>query len=808
MTFRDLRQAVRALASAPGFTVVVLGVLTLGLGASVAIFSVVDATVLRGLPFDRADRLVAVGGLDVTSGVDGYETPQDFLDWRDQQDVLTGLAASAFGGISLKREGRAAPETLVSSRVTAGLFEVLHVSPIIGRTFTRADETTDGSGLAVISYGLWQRRFGGRADVVGASLPGQLRTFEVIGVMPRGFEFPVADIDPTEVWVPIVFSAADRQRGTDYNRVLHVIGRLRDGVSIGTARARMAAITASLAVTSPRWFEGSHVRVEPLQTFLASGVRTWMVLLLGAVGCVLLIACVNVANLLLARATARERELRIRAALGGSRWDLARVLLAESLVLSIAGTALGVLAASSSLAALRSMLPADVPSLANIAINVRVLLAAAAAALATGIGCGLVPVWHVARLAQRQGLAESARALTASAGRLRLRGALVALEVALASVLLVGAGLFLTSFARVTSIDLGFDYHDVLTMQVRPLEMASSPAEVALMTARHRAAFDAILERVRAIPGVDAAALVGQLPLGGGLVTEGIVVPGQRVPAGEDVEANRVSPNYLLALRIPLLEGRGFTDADRQGSQPVVILNAAAARAYFPGIDPLGQVVEFSGRPWTVIGIVGDIRRDGPEAPPRRQSYRPLAQTDFNGATVVVRTSRDAAAMTPLLRTAVWSQFPDVPLLTATPLEQYLRALLAPRRLNMWLLTLFGGLGVGIAAAGIYGVTSFVVAQRTKEIGIRLALGAQPAAVWGAVVLGASRDLALGLAVGLFGAWLLAALVQRFLFSVSAHAIGVYAVACFVLVTIGILAAFLPARRASHLDPWHALRVE
>jgi putative ABC transport system permease protein len=373
---------------------------------------------------------------------------------------------------------------------------------------------------------------------------------------------------------------------------------------------------------------------------------------------------------------------------------------------------------------------------------------------------------------------------------------------------LIGAGLFLTSFARVTSIDLGFDYHDVLTMQVRPLEMASSPAEIALMTARHRAAFDAILERVRAIPGVDTAALVGQLPLRGDLVTEDVVVPGQHVPAGEDVEVNRVSPDYLRALRIPLLEGRGFTDADRQGSEAVVILNAAAARAYFPGIDPLGRVMEVGGRPWTVVGLVGDIRRDGPEAPPTRQSYRPLAQTDFSGATVVVRTSRDAAAMTPLLRNAVWSQFPDVPLLTATLLEQFLTAMLGPRRLNMWLLTVFGALGVGIAGAGIYGVTSFVVAQRTKEIGIRLALGAQPAAVWSAVVLGASRQLALGLAVGLAGAWLLGTLVQRFLFRVSAHAIGVYAVACVVLVTIGLVAAFLPARRASHLDPLRALRVE
>jgi putative ABC transport system permease protein len=532
------------------------------------------------------------------------------------------------------------------------------------------------------------------------------------------------------------------------------------------------------------------------------------VLLLGAVGCVLLIACVNIANLLLARAIARERELRIRSALGGSGWDLARVLLSESLVLSIGGTTLGVLAASSGVAVLRSSLPADVPSLANIAINGRVLAVAVAAALATGIGCGLMPVWYVARSGRGHVMADSGRSQTASAGRLRMRGALVALEVALASVLLVGAGLFLTSFARVSSIELGFDYHDVLTMQVRPLEFASSPAEVALISARHRAAFDAILERVRAMPGVEVAALVGLLPLRGDLLTADVVVPGRQVPAGEDVEVNRVSTDYLRALRIPLLEGRGFTDADRQGSAPVVILNATAAKAYFSGVDPLGRVIEVGGRPWTVIGVVSDIRRNGPEAPPTRQSYRPMAQSDMNGATLVLRTSLDAATMTPLLTSAVWSQFPDLPLLTARPLEQFLKALLAPRRLNMLLLTLFGGLGAGIAAAGIYGVTSFVVAQRTREIGIRLALGAQPAAVWRAVVLGTSGHLVTGLTAGLGSAWLLATLVQRFLFSVSAHAIGVYAAACVVLVAIGIVAAGLPARRASRVDPLHALRVE
>ena len=478
-------------------------------------------------------------------------------------------------------------------------------------------------------------------------------------------------------------------------------------------------------------------------------------------------------------------------------------------MLSIGGTALGVLAAAAGLAILRSALPADLPALAGIAINLRVLGTAATAAIVTGIGCGLVPVWHVDRSSGGRPLAESSRAHTAGVRKMRIRGALVALEVGLASVLLVGAGLFLTSFSRVTGIDLGFDYHDVVSLRVRPLEYARLPAEVALMTGRHRAAFDAILERVRAIPGVEAAALVGGgLPLRGDLVTSAVVVPGRAVPAGEDVEVDRVSPDYFRVLRIPLLEGRELSEADRAGAEPVAVLNAAAAKTYFPGTDPLGRTFEINGRPATVVGVVGDIRRDGPEAPARRQAYLALAQGNIGGATVVVRASPRVAGLSPLLQGAVWSQFPDVPLEAATPLASYLKAMLAPRRLNMLLLTIFGAIGAGIAAAGIYGVTSFVVAQRTREIGIRLALGAQPSAVWGAVVIGASGQLVVGLAAGLAAAWLLATLVQRFLFDVSAHAVGVYAVAGVLLVAIGLAAAFVPARRAAHLDPLRALRVE
>ena len=807
--FRDLRLAGRAIRAAPGFAAVVVLVLALGLGASTAIFSVVDATVLRELPFDRADRLVAVGDLTAvaTGASDGFETPQDFLDWRDRQTVFADVAASGYAGLSLKPDGPAPPEILAGLSVTARFFEVLHVTPLLGRTFTTDNERAEQSGVALISYALWQRRYGGRSDVIGARLPGQQRDFEIIGVLPPAVSYPVGVTDATDVYLPVVFGAADRQRATSYARVLQVIGRLRDGVPLGVARAQIVAITSTLAAETPRWFEGRHVTVEPLHATLVAGARTWMMMLLGAVVCVLLIAAINVANLLLARATTRDHELRLRAALGGSTWDLARLLLTESLVLAVAGATLGVLGAYGAVDALRAALPPDVPGLANIAINARVLLVAASAAVAVGFGCGLVPALQAARPASGRLLGDATRTQTPSAGRQRVRAVLVVLEVAGAVVLLVGAGLFLTSFARVTSVDLGLDYRNVLTLQVRPLERANSPAEIALMSDRHRAAFDAILERVRGLPGVDDAALVSQgLPLRGDLTTGRVGVRGRTIPASEDVEINPVSPGYLHLLRIPILEGRGFTEADRAGSPDVIVLNAMAARAYFPGVDPVGQQMDLNDRPVTVVGIVGDIRPDGPESPARRQAYRPFAQSSIGGATVLVRTAASAAALGPALEQAVWSQFPNVPLFGVVPLEQFLRTMLAPRRLNMLLLTLFGLLGLAIAAVGIYAVTSFVVAQRTREIGIRLALGAPPSVVLAAVVGGAFRPVAVGLAVGTAGAWLVSVALQRFLFAVSAHGLTTYVGAAGVLAAAGLLAAVVPALRASRVDPLIALR--
>jgi putative ABC transport system permease protein len=804
----DVRRAVRGLAATPAFTAIGLAVLSLGLGASTAMFSVADATALRGLPFDRSSRLIAIADAGPDGFVEGV-TPPDFLDWRDRQDVFAGLAASGYGGLSLKRVGDAPPEILEGLRVTNQFFETLRVRPVLGRTFDATSETAAGSGVVLISYSLWQRRFGGRSGVLGAVLPGQRRDFEIIGVMPAGFTYPAGAIVPTDVWMPVVFAPEDRVRGSDISHSLAVIGRLKDGVDIAAARGEIAGVTQALAAASPRWFEGRRVVIEPLHAFLTRGVHSWMVMLLGAVSCVLLIAGVNAANLLIARATAREHELGVRAALGGSSWDLARVLLAESLVLSLTGAVVGLALGWAAIRLLESSLPTELPGLANVAVDARVVLAVLTAAFVIGVTCGLAPMLSVGRGSRATLLSQSGRTRTASVRQGRLRSAFIAIEVGLAVMLLVGAGLFLTSFARVSDVDLGLDYHHVLTLRVRPLDLPRTPDERAQLSAAHRVAFQSMLAASRAIPGVEEAAIVESgLPLRGDLVTVDVQVAGRVLPPNMDVEATHVSPAYFHLLRIPLRRGRGFGDDDRVGSTPVVILNETAARAFFADSDPVGKTIGLGGHPFAVVGVVGDIHRDGPEVPPNRQAYLPFGQGQVGGATIVVRTMREETAMTAPLERAAWNEFPNVPLTGVVALESYLTAMLAPRRLNMLLLGLFGGLGLAIATIGIYAVTAFVVMQRTREIGIRLALGAQRSAVLRTVIGSSLRPIALGLMAGLAAAWLSATVLQRFLFAVSPHAALVYVIAAAISLSAGIAAASGPARRAALIDPLTSLRTE
>ncbi len=554
--WRDIRHGIRSLGATPAFTIVALAVLTLSIGATTAIFSVVDAVMLRGLPFRDGGRLVTVGEQHTrehSPSALNLVAPQNFLDWRAQQTAFTGLAAIGYASVSLKAEGGQEPETLEAQAVTADFFPVLGTAPLMGRTFTADNEVNGRAFVTVISYGLWQRRFGGAPDVIGRRLPGQQADFEILGVMPRSFAFPVGATRPTDVWLPNVFQAEDRVRGNDFSYRLQVIARLRDGVSIEQAQAQMDQITRGLAAATPRWFEDRVARVEPLRDYLTRGVRTWMFMLLAAVGFVLLIACVNLATLMLARASARSRELMIRSALGASRWDLVRALLVEGLLLALGGAALGAFGAWLGVEVLRAAIPADVPRIATIAIDMRVLATTVAVAIVSGLIFSAAPALQFSRAAA--GAAHVSRANTANRTHQWLRGALVTVEVALAVVLLVGAGLFLASFARVASVNLGIDPNDVLTVRVRPLV---GPKNWELAQRRNRGLLQNILERVRALPGVEVASFVsGGVPLRGDLRTIEFGIPGRALPALDaDLDFNEISPDYFRAMKVPLLKGR------------------------------------------------------------------------------------------------------------------------------------------------------------------------------------------------------------------------------------------------------------
>ena len=815
LLLRDARHAVRSLRRTPSFTSVALAVLTLSIGATTAIFSVVDAVMLRGLPFPESDRLVAVGELVVKDSAPSalnLTTTQTFLDWRDQQDVFTGLAAIAYAEVSIRREGAALPENLRAQLVTGDFLSVLRTQPVLGRPFSREDEVEGRGKVALISYALWQRRFGGSPDVIGAFLPGQQASFEVVGVMPPGFSYPVdtyvpAVREPVDVWLPYIFTSADRVRGNTYGYNLHVIGRLRDGVSIERAQARMSQITAGLAAETPRWFADRVSRVEPLHAFVTRGVRSWMIMLLAAVSFVLVIACVNLGNLMLVRATARSRELGIRAALGGSRWDLSRLLLLESVILSLTGAALGAAVAWWGVDFLRSIIPAEVPRAATIAVDLRVLATTGILAVLTGVAFGMAPVVKFSRPTLAGVLNQAERSSTASLRTRVLRSTLVVAEVALAVVLLVGSGLFLASFARVINVDLGLDPDHVLTVQVRVLEASADPQQAAQ---RNRQLLMNVLGRVRALPGVEIASLAGGgLPLRGDLRTVDFGIPGRELPRNTDIALNQISPDYFRALKVPLLRGRVFAETDSQNSEPVVILNKAAAARYFPGQDAVGRVVRLAGNR-TIVGVVGDIRLDGPESGSRTQAFVPIEQSRVFGATLVIRTASGAEAIFPAVRQAIWSEFPDAlpTRIDEHALAYYFDALVAQRRFNMMLLALFGILGLSIASVGIYGVMAYAVSQRTQEIGIRMALGALPSTILRSVLGSALLTMMVGIAIGLIGAWGLSGLVRGFLFEVPPHDPRVYAGALLVLATAGLGAAFVPARRASSIDPLSAVRME
>jgi putative ABC transport system permease protein len=812
---QQLKIAVRSLLKSPTFTIVALFVLALGIGAGTTIFSVVDAVVLRGLPFDEHDRIVAVLSVDTrrpTTFGGGSSTTQTYLDWRKMQQSFEALAMVGGTSFRLKTEN-GEPADVRGQGVTSDFFAVLRVKPLMGRAFTKGDEI-DGqpSHVVLLSYGFWTTRFGGAPDIVGRTLELNEEPFEIVGVMPSDFQYPVASDHPTGVYVPHAFGKEDIERGSSHNYNGVVIGRLKPGVTIPQANDDMNRVTAALDEQYPKWEPGRRANVITLHEYLVGKVRDWMLMLLGAVTLVLLIACANVANLMLARATVRHREIGIRAALGAGRGTLIRELLLEGLLVSSAGAAAGTALAFGGVRILHAWLPTRLPRVASIGIDWRVLLFAAACALLTGILFSIVPAWRSSRPDITGALRDRDRSTTLGLAGQRLRGTLVVTEIALAVVLMVGAGLFIGSFAKLIRIDPGFDYHNVMTFSVGTRVNFRDQTAVNEALKQGGTYIQRMIDSVRRVPNVEmVGAVAGGVPLTGSWSRTGVTLPGKGELKGDDdsIDLRRVSADYLSLLKIPLVRGRTLTDRDVSGSPLVVVINQAAAGKYWPDRDPIGEHITISSKDRVVVGIVGNIRHLGPESPVRQEAYVPMAQEQILGADLVIRTSGRPVNQLASVKAAIWAVNPEQHLLgDVFTLEGYMDRLIALRRFTMALLALFGFLGLIIAAVGIYGVMAYVVAQRTNEIGVRMALGATPSQVLSMVLRRAVSLTAAGLFIGGVVAWQISSSVQKFLFQVQSTDAIVFVVSFLTLLVAGLLASMIPALRASSIDPLVALRHE
>ncbi|HXU39692.1 MAG TPA: ABC transporter permease [Blastocatellia bacterium] len=796
--FHDMRYGVRMLLKNPGFAVVAIIALALGIGANAAIFSVVNTVLLRSLPYPDPDRLMVLRETKLPQFPEFSISPGNFLDWQKQNTVFEKLAAIQSSAYNFTSDATD-PERLRGARVSAGLFEMLGATPARGRTF-RDDEDQPGQNLAILSSALWKRRFSADPNIVGQSILLSATSYTVIGVMPPSFQFPDRD---TELWTPIGFSAAQaQQHGAHY---LSVIGRLNPGVTLAQAGAEMSAIAGRLAEQYSGSNAGWDVNIVPMQEYDVRDIKPALLILLGAVALVLLIACANVANLLLARATARQKEIAIRTALGASRWRVVRQLLTESVLLALAGGAVGLLLALWGTDLLLALAPEDLPRVKDVALDGRVIAFTLSVTLLTGIIFGLAPAWQASRPNLNETLKEGGRGTTG--GHHRVRGSLVVTEVALALVLLVGAGLLIRSFYRLQQVNPGFNTKNAMAVTVSlPGKKYAQPDQLA-------AFYTQLIEKVASLPGVVATGASQTLPIQGDYLL-GFNIQG-RPPAapGEDKSTNyyAVTPDYFKSMGIPLIRGRVFTDQDRKDSPRVAIINEEMAKRYFPDEDPIGKGINVTNGPETfreIVGIVGDVKQYGLAQPTTLQTYEPFSQNPFSGMTLVVRSENNPAGLTSAIRTQVLSIDKDQPIARTRTLEQLVSDSVAQQRFAMLLLGTFGAVALVLAAVGLYGVMSYAVTQRTHELGIRMALGASTGNVL-KLVVGQGMVLALvGVGIGLGAALALTRLMSNLLFATGAADPVTFVGISLLLAGVALGACLVPARRAIKVDPMIALRYE
>ncbi|MEK6299567.1 MAG: ABC transporter permease [Acidobacteriota bacterium] len=828
---QDLRYGIRMMFKNRSFTVVAIVTLALGIGANTAIFSVVDAVLLRSVPYPEAGRLVMLWSTMQSQGVptSGSALP-DYREWRDQNQVFDGLGGFYYGDFNLSGENRD-PERVQGAFVTPNFFSVLGVAPAIGRGFLPEEEQFGRHRVVLLSYGLWQRRFGANPEIVGRAIDLSGEPYTVAGVMPQGMPF-LDNTPQVELWRPISFAPGDNMDSRN-NHFVYLIGRLKPGVRVEQAQADLAAIAQNIEAAHPE-NTGVGAQVVPLGEQLAGDTRTGLLVLLGAVGFVLLVACVNVANLLLARAASREKELAIRTSLGASRGRLVRQLMLESFPLGLIGGGAGLLLAMWGIDAIVSVLPPTLPRYNTIGIDSHVLVFTLGVSLLTISIFGLLPAFQATRSDVREALSDSGRSVTVGRRRSRLRGMLVASEIALALVLLIGAGLMAQSFLKLRSVDAGFSPKNVVTMRI-PLPESRYPVPLTITSPPPVAInfYEQLLARVAALPGVESAGLSTVLPLGAGSGWGKFYsVEGRPAPSSLDqvplVRFALTSPDYLGAMGIALRKGRAFTEYDTADSQQVAIINETLARRSFEDEDPIGKTI-WMGPPEallppealgpenrfvrrTIVGVVADVKGSSLEKSSNPEVLAPYLQNRgegwSNALMLAVRTATSSQSAIAAIREEVRALDPDQPITNVATMEERLSQSLSQPRFSTLLLGLFAFVALLLAAVGIFGVMSYVVTQRTHEIGIRMALGAQRLDVLKLVVGHGMRLTLIGLAIGLAASFVLTRLMTSLLFGVSATDPLTFAAISLVLAGVGLAACYLPARRATKVDPMVALRYE
>ena len=817
--WQDLRYGARMLLKNPGITFVVILALALGIGANTAIFSVVNAVLLRPLPYDQADRLVFLNESSKVMDAFSISYP-NFIDWRNQNHVFEHVGVFNRNSYNLTGAGEA--ERIPTAQVSADLFSALRVNAAIGRLFTNDEDKPGGTPVVVLSYGLWQRRFGGQTSIVNQAFTLNGKSYTVIGVMPQGFQYPAR----SEMWVPVgqLSGSLDwQQRGNHPG--LYAVARLKPSVTLEQAQADMDSVAANLEKQYPDSNAGNRVRIRPLLETVVSGVRGTLWVLFGAVVFVLLIACANIANLLLARASARQKEMAIRAAMGAGRWRIARQLLTESVLLALVGGTTGLLIARWGIDLILYISPNAIPRSREIGLDWKVLVFTLGVSFITGILFGLVPALQAGVVDIQETLKETGRGTTR---RHWLRSSLVIGEVATTLVLLIGAGLMIRSFYRLQNVNPGFSYEHLTSFSI------TLPQKKYANEEQRGEFFKRLVEKIRGLPGVEAAAAASGLPLGNNGWQTTFVLDGKPIPPRNEIplmEACTVSPDYFRAMSIPLLRGRYFNDQDdrsflagrdlsklNEGERSIagvnsIVIDEEFARRYWPNEDAVGKRIRFGSDArsplLTIIGVVGRVKMEGLGQDSKRvQGYFSLAQFPSSGMGIIIKAAGDPTQLVAAAREQVKAIDPDLPVYGIRTMNEIRADSVAPERLNLTLFSLLAGIALVLAIVGIYGVVSHSVTQRTHEIGIRMAIGAQPRDVF-RMIIGQGMMLALiGVAIGLIGAFLLTRLMAAMLFGIEPTDPMTFSVIAVLLTGVALVACCVPGRRATKVDPVVSLRYE